>query len=79
MSQLVEGLVKPGQFNTHTRTNGLLWGSTTIAGIPMGLVEPGATQLIRTIHGTTALFHNVTHTHTTVRKEIRLVSAIQEG
>ena len=79
MSQLGEGLVKPGQYNTHIRTIFLMWGSTTIAGIPMGLVESGATPLIQIIDGTTALFQNVTHTHTTVRKAIRLVSAIQEG
>ena len=81
MSQLVEGLVKSGQ---HNNLMSILleqnWEITTIAGIQMGLClwESTVSPLTQISDGNAALFHIVIQ-HTTVRKDIRWVSAIREG
>ena len=78
MSQLVEYLVKSGQGHSLMIMTILMWESTTIAEILMGiLVECGVPPLTQIRCGSTALFHIVTQ-HTNVKMAIHLVPDIQE-
>ena len=79
MSHLVEELVKSGQHHNLMGTIILMWESTTIAGILMGIpMECGVTPLIQIEDGSTALSRDVMQ-HSTVRKAIHWVKAILEG
>ena len=64
MSQLVEELVRSGQPRNLMSTHILMWESTTIAGILMGILEEsGASPLIQRSNGSTALFQAVLQSH----------------
>ena len=60
MSRQVEELAKPGQLNSLMAILSLSWEIIPTAGTQVGtLEESGATPMIRTCPGTTALFHSV--------------------
>ena len=79
MSQLAGELVKSGQPHNLMSIPTLILEITITAGIPMAILKVSTvTPLTQISAGSTALFHDVMP-HTTVRKAIPWVPAIQEG